>query len=285
MKLPIAALAVSLTCGLFAQPQDGYLDYFAVRVKPDKRAEFDAITKRMADANRRNNGDNWIAGEVIFGEGNQVVFVSQRPTYAAIEQGMAAFMGSLAKAFGPAGMAKLLQDGGATYLSSRGELRRRRPDLSANPLTDPAALNRLIGESRYFRTVSVRVRSGRSLDYEAQLREVKAAVERSGPNRRLFVSQSAAGTEGTRYYLTSVTASLADFDSIPTPRQTLGEQAYANFLRRSADNVVSNDTIIGRYLPELSNPPDAIAAASPDFWRPMAAAPAKPKPKAAAPPK
>jgi hypothetical protein len=41
------------------QAQEDYLDVFTVQVKPEKRAEFDAIAKKMVSANHQNNGDSY----------------------------------------------------------------------------------------------------------------------------------------------------------------------------------------------------------------------------------
>ena len=89
-------------------------------------------------------------------------------------------MGALTKAYGAAGANRLLGDFNGSISSSRGELRRRRPELSSN-LGDAAAMNKIIGESRWTRIFTIRVRPGRTLDYEGLLRENKAA--RYGPDR------------------------------------------------------------------------------------------------------
>jgi hypothetical protein len=59
-----ASLAVVMLVALAAaqtQPaQEDYLDVYSVQVKPEKRADFDAIAKKMVAANRDNSGDNWL---------------------------------------------------------------------------------------------------------------------------------------------------------------------------------------------------------------------------------
>jgi hypothetical protein len=61
-----AVLFVSLlSLAAFAQESSGYLDVFVVKVKPEKRAAFDTVIRKMADANRSNNGDTWLASETI----------------------------------------------------------------------------------------------------------------------------------------------------------------------------------------------------------------------------
>ena len=48
----------------------------------------------------------------------------------------------------------------------------------------------------------------------------------------------------------------------------MGEEGYANFLKISAEAVSSNEMTINHFLPDLSNAPDQVAEAAPDFWRP-----------------
>ena len=48
----------------------------------------------------------------------------------------------------------------------------------------------------------------------------------------------------------------------------------------SGENISGTETLILRYLPELSNPPEQVVAAAPDFWRSKQTVAAKAKPKA-----
>ena len=61
-------------------------------------------------------------------------------------------------------------------------------------------------------------------------------------------------------------------------RSFLGEEGYQKYLKTASESVASTETIINRFLPELSNPPEEIVAVAPSFWRPK---PAEPKPKPA----
>ncbi len=275
------AVALLLSVAAVAQMQEDYLDVEIIKVKPEKRAEFDALGKKIADANRRHNGDTWLALETVYGEGNVVYFVSPRRNYADIDKGSGAFMDALGKAYGPAGVGKILQDVNNCTLSSRGEVRRRRWDLSANVPGDPAAMAKLIGEARWVRTTIVRVRPGQRLNFEEQIRTIKAAQEKSDPKLSTFVSLTEAGQQGTVYYVSGFRSSLGGFDTgLPLP-QLLGEEGYKSFLKAVAEFVQSTETTINHFLPELSNPPAEIAAVAPEFWNPKPAAAAKPKPKAA----
>lgn len=275
-----AVLVLLLALAAAGQTQDGFLDVYIAKVKPEKRAEFDALIKRMAEANRKAKGDTWIASEVAYGEHNTIYFTSRRGNYAEIEQHMDLFTGALNKAFGPAGADKLLRDFNACLVSSRGELRRRRMDLSWNAPSDPAALNKLIGESRWVRTMMVRVRPGRVAQYEALLKSMKEGFEKAGSGPATFVSQAAAGHQGSVFYLSTLRSSLESFDK-PGPglRQALGEGGYREYTQTSQEAVLSTETLLGRYTPELSNPPEEIAAVAPNYWRPKPAAAARPQAK------
>ena len=279
-----ASLLALLTTLAAAQNQEQYLDVFITKVKPEKRADFDAVAKKVAAANRQNKGDTWLAMETTYGEGNTVSFVSVRQSYGDIEKATDAFMGALGKVYGQAGTQKLFQDLNACVISSQNEVRRRRFDLSSNVPGDAAAMAKLVGEARWLRSTVVHVRPGQVLNFEAMLKDVKAASEKADPPQTNLVSQAVAGQHGTVFYITALRSSLGDFDHTPALPQLMGEEAYRNFLKQAVDVVSSTETVINHFLPELSNPPENIASAAPDFWNPKpptAAAKAKPKAGAA----
>jgi hypothetical protein len=251
-----------------AQPQPTYVDVFIAKVKPEKRSEFDVLAKKLADANRKNKGDNYLCADVQYGEQNTLYFTSARPNLAAIDAGSKAFEDAMGKAFGPAA-AKVMDDITRCTVSTRGELRRIRQDLSAGT-ADVNELMTTIGKSRFVRTVMIRVRPGHGPQFEEQLKMTKSA---GGQMRS--VSQSAGGQNGTYYYVTSFGKSMGDLDTPGLP-QLLGNR-YAEYSKMTAENVLGTETIISKFLPELSSPPEQIAAADPGFWNP------KPKPAAAKP--
>ena len=169
------AVAVLLAVPVAVQAQGDYLDVYIVKVKPEKVAEFNAIAKKITEANRRYNGDHWLASETVYGEGHTLVFASVRQDYAEIDKSFGAFMGALQKAYGKDAAEKILHDWENCLAGSRGELRRRRLDLSRKAPTDAASYARLIGGSRVLRTTAVHVRPGHVANFEALLKDVKAA--------------------------------------------------------------------------------------------------------------
>jgi hypothetical protein len=270
-------LAGILAAPMAAQMPDSYLDVYNAKVKMGKRVEFDAAAKRVAEINRKNKGDQWLTYQVLYGEPNTIYFTSTRTNYENLEEGIKAFEGSLAKALGAAGMRKLGADFDATLDSARAELRRRRWDLSANAPADVAAYSKLVGQARFLRTAIVRVRPGRGPDYEAQLKLGKSAQERANPGVGTFVSQGAAGQQTAVFYVTTLVKSLGDLDKIKPLQEVLGS-SYASYQKVVAETVLGTEVIIGRFLPELSNPPDEIVAVDPKFWRPAPPPPPPAKP-------
>lgn len=249
-----------------AQAQEQYLDVFIAQVKPDKRADFDAISKKIAAINRQNNGDQWLAMETDYGPMNRVSFISTRQGYAEIAKGSDAFVGALQKSLGKEGTDKLFQDFNRCLENSRSELRRRRWDLSANAPADAAGMAKMLGESRQIRTTVIRVKPGQGPVVESLLKEVKAAREKNSPDVATLVSQGEAGQDGTIFYVTNLQKSMAGFDSVTPLRKSMGDEAYEHYLKTASEVVLNTETMISHFLPELSNPAPDVIAAAPDYW-------------------
>ncbi len=266
------ALAVVLLGAMaVGQAQEQYLDVFMVQVKPEKRADFDAISKKIAAANHQNKGDSWIAMETVYGRGDRVTFTSMRSSYADADKSTEIFNQALQKSHGKEAAEKMFHDFDQCLSNSRSEFRRRRMDLSSNAPEDAAAMAKMLGNTRFLRTTAVHVRPGQVATFEALLKDLKTAREKASPPQTVFVSQAVAGQEGTVFYITSMQSSLAGFDAIPSMPQMLGEEGYEKFLKTNAEAVEGTETVINRFLPELSNAPEDVVAVAPDYWRPKTA--------------
>jgi hypothetical protein len=275
------AVVVCLAAPVAAQAPGDYLDVFIVKVKPEKLADFQALNKKWADANRRYNGDRWIALEALYGEGNVYQFTSTRKDYADVDQAFEASMQAANKAFGKEAAQKMEQDFMNCLVWSRSELRRRRWDLSRKAPKDAESYAKLIGESRLLRTTAVHIRPGRVDDFEALLKDVKEAGEKNPNTQPVLVSQVIEGAKGTTFYVSTLRSSMGGFDHNPTIREILGDEGYKKFQQVNADAVEMAESTLYRFSPELSNPPEEIAQVASDFWHPKAvmAAASKPKPK------
>jgi hypothetical protein len=272
-------VAVCLAAPVAVHAQGDYLDVYIVKVKPEKLADFQTLTKKWIDANRKYNGDTWIAMETVYGEGNVYQFTSIRKDYADIDKVNEAAMAAANKAFGKEMADKMERDFQNCLVWSRSELRRRRWDLSRKAPTDAAAYAKLIGESRVLRTTAVHIRTGHVPEFEALLKESKEAGEKAANAQPLFVSQVVEGTKGATFYVTSLRTSLGGFDNNPTIRDILGEEGFKKFQQVNAESVEHSESTLFRFSPQLSNPPEEVASASADFWhtKPVMAATAKPK--------
>jgi hypothetical protein len=275
-------VVVCLAAPVAVQAQGDYLDVTIVKVKPEKAAEFNVIAKKIADANRRYNGDRWLALETVYGEGDTFTFTSTRQDYSDIDKGSEAFIGALQKAYGKEATDKMLHDLDNCTASLRSELRRRRWDLSRKVPTDPAGYAKLVGESRVLRTTAVHVRPGHIAEFEAMLKETKEAGEKAANTQPQLVSQVVEGSKGTTFYISALRGSLGGFDKNPTAREILGEEGYKKFQQMNAEIVESTESSLMHFSPELSNPPEEVAQVAADFWRPkQIVAAAAPRPKAA----
>jgi hypothetical protein len=267
------ALWLPAACALFAAPaaaqlQNDLLDVFTVQVKPDKTAQFDAVSKKIVAANRQNKGSDWVAFAQEYGPGYTVRFVSTRPTFAAVEEANQAFMAAMNKAYGKAATEQIFRDVDSCIVSAQSEIRRRRWELSSNVPADAAAMARMIGEARWVQTTIVHARPGQGPKVEEQLRAIKAANEKAAAKVTVLVSQAVAGQTGTVYYVTTLRKSLSEIDSATPLATLLGEEAYATFLKASSEAVSNTESTLSRFRPDWSNPAEPIVAAGPDFWRP-----------------
>ena len=264
------AIAVCLAAPVTVHAQGDYLDVYIVKVKPEKLADFQVLARKWVDANRRFNGDRWLATETLFGEGGVYVFTSLRQDYADIEKNSETGMVAANKAFGKESTLKMLHDWESCLVWSRTELRRRRPDLSRKAPTDMDSYAKLIGESRVLRTTAVHVRPGHIADFEALMKEAKEAGEKAANTQPVLVSQVVEGSKGTTFYVTSLRGSLGGFDKNPTLREILGEDRFKKYLQVSAETMEGSESALYRFSPELSNPTEEIVKVAADFWHPKA---------------
>jgi hypothetical protein len=277
------AIAVCLAAPAAVHAQGDYLDVYTVKVKPEKIADFQVLARKWVDANRRFNGDRWLATQTLFGEGGVFVFTSLRQDYADIEKNSETGMLAANKAFGKEATLKMLRDWESCLVWSRTELRRRRPDLSRKAPTDMDSYAKLIGESRVLRTTAVHVRPGHIADFEALMKEAKDAGEKAANTQPVLVSQVVEGSKGTTFYVTALRGSLGGFDKNPTLREILGEDRFKKYLQVSAETMEGSESALYRFSPELSNPTEEIVKVAADFWHPKAVmAAAAEKSKAAA---
>ena len=275
------AVVVCLAAPVAVQAQGDYLDVFTVKVKPEKLADFQVLSKKWADANRRFNGDRWLALEAVYGEGNVYQFTSVRKDYADVDKSNEASMLAVNKAFGKEAALKIGQDFDSCLVWSRSELRRRRWDLSRKAPKDAEAYTKLIGESRLLRTTAIHIRPGHVPDFEALMKDMKEAAEKNADTQPVFVSQVVEGSKGATFYVSTLRSSMGGFDHNPTAKEILGDEGFKKLQQIVAETYETTESTLYRFVPELSNPPDEVAKVASDFWRPKALVVAAAKPRTA----
>jgi hypothetical protein len=274
-------VVVCLAAPVAVRAQGDYLDVFIAKVKPEKVADFQALTKKWVDANRRFNGDRWVASEAVYGEGNVYQFTSTRKDYAEIDKVNEAGMLAANKAFGKDAAQKMGQDWTNCLVWSRTELRHRRWDLSRKAPKDAEAYAKFIGESRLLRSTAVHIRPGHAADFEALMKDVKEAGEKNPDTQPVFVSQVVEGGKGATFYLSTLRSSMGGFDHNPTAKEILGDEGFKKLQQIVAETYETTESTLYRFVPELSNPPDEVAKVASDFWRPKALVVAAAKPRTA----
>lgn len=278
MKKLLATLCFGFTLAPLAAAQGQYLDDYIIRIKPEKRVDFDTVSRKIAEANRKAKGDSFIGFERIYGPDYTAMFVAQRQNYAAIEDAMKAFMSAINEAYGVGGMKKMMADATPTVQSALARLRVRRPDLSSNAPADAAGYNQMVGNARFLRTTEYHVKAGRAPDFEKLSMQVKQAYEKNNQLSPVLVSQAVAGVSGTIYYVSMLAPNMAAFDSSPSVRKLVGEEEYVQLSKGIAECVESSETSFYRMVPEWSNPPKEVADVAPNFWNPKPVSMANPKP-------
>jgi hypothetical protein len=283
VKKLLTALSTILLCAPFlAAQQGGLLDDYIIHIKPDKRADFDMISKKVAEANRKAKGDAFIAFEQMYGPDYTVLYVSTRENFAAIETGMNSFMASINEAYGVGGMKKFMADSTPTIQSAAGRLRARRMDLSINFPKDMNAYYQLVGRARYLRITEYRVKAGLGPQFEHMASDVKTAYEKNDSNTIVLFSQAVAGAPSGTFYVSFLAPNMAAFDSAPSLRKVLGDEDYMKFSKEMSECVEFSESFMYHVNPEWSNPPKEVGDVAPDYWHSKVVSMAKPKPKPAA---
>jgi hypothetical protein len=179
-------------------------------------------------------------------------------------------------------MAKMMQEFGDTISGSRAEVRKLMWDLSSDVPDDPMEASKQVGNARYVMTTAIHIRPGKWMDYEEQLKTIKAAADKSPRKHPVRISKTGVGGHGMTYYVTMFASKMGDFDELPTVRDLLGDEGYAAYERTLADTCAGMENSVYRMRPDWSNPEKDIAAAAPAFWNPKPTAmpmASKPKPK------
>ena len=174
---------------------------------------------------------------------------------------------------------KMMRDLGAWSTSYHSEIRRRRWDLSVNAPTTAADLYKLVGQSRWIRTLKVDIKPGKNPEYVAGWKLFQAELAKMQPASTVLISESVTGTPAI--FVALYYKNMAEMDSETTAVQkALASDAYRHLAEATSNSVNQTTWETLKVRPELSNPPEEVINADPAFWKPKPPAPPKPKAEA-----
>lgn len=244
--------------------QASYLEVSWMKVKQDKVAEFGDIARRIADANRRGKGDNWVAYADFYGTDQYVTIGSMRSSLDQIEPGMNKFMSSVKEMMGYT-PERLFAETARLVESSGNELRRRRWDLSWGAKDDQDWMSRM-AKAAYLSVVTIHVKPGRILDAEKQIMMLKEAATNKEGQNAVSVTQVMFGGSPATFYITSPLESVGDIAKLGSARTILGDEGYRTYSQMTVENYASVDYRVVRAVPAWSNPPASYVESNPKLW-------------------
>lgn len=284
-KLGGLAVALAGLAGLAsAQEPVGPPGVLVVRreeIKPGKMgahdksaAAFLAVQNRIAAKARR------LALLPVSGDDNVVVYFEPYADFAAFEAVNREFDQAIATSAAVRAEMDALERAGDVHASQRSAIYRLRADLSFRPrrMED-------VGRARYFSVTTTRVKPGRGPDYVDWVKALNEAREKANADIHNSVYQVTTGAPMGTFLsiaalrsLSEIDATIANLEATSKAVNTAmgGDEAARKQRMLLADMIAESTNTLYRIEPSISRPPEQLAAADPDFWRPKpSAAPGK----------
>jgi hypothetical protein len=287
--LPVfAVMFLICTSTVFAQPAEQMgppKGLFIVReeIKPGMMgahnrhsAEFAGIFNQLQTPNHR------IALVPVAGNENEVVYITPINSFAELETMNRSTDRKLSSANGRmrVKLDALDKEAPGMHNSMRDMWALYRPELSFNP---GVAIPRM----RYFMVTTIRLRPGYDAAYSEYVQKVinvarnKAKVD----NLHIAVFQVMAGMPGGTYLAFRPLRSLSELDESPGQkvRAAMTEDQRKDADKAVRDAVMSSETTVYAFEPNMSYVNKEFASLDAEFWTPKPAMATKPKPKKRAP--
>ena len=150
-------------------------------------------------------------------------------------------------------------------------------EMSLRPKSD-------LSQMRYLEVSGYEVRPGKTAEWNEVVKMVKEAYEKSEPEAHWGMFARVYGGSGGTYLVLTSRKSLAEADqgfaASKKFREAMGEDGMKKLNELFGSAVESSHHELFAFNPHMSYPADEWVKADPDFWKPKAMAPAKPKPAA-----
>jgi hypothetical protein len=248
-------------------------------IKPGMMGAHNIHSANFANVFRTLNTPNYrIALVPVTGSENEVVYITGAESFKELEDMLSATDKRMAGVSGntKAELDRLDKEAPVLHAAMRDMFAIYRPELSFNPGVD-------IRTMRYFSVNTLHIRPGHDAQYVDYLQKMinvarqKAKVD----NLHLVVYQVISGAQGGTYMIFRPMRSLAEFDDSINLRV---RAAMGDDMRKDADKtfgeaIMSGESDIYAFAPNMSYVDKGIAAGDPAFWTPKPAMMMKPKPK------
>ena len=217
-------------------PEWSYVSIY--KIKPEKRAEFEAIQKEVSAAYKQAGVPFRVVWQTTFGDINEYVSAAPLANFAAMDAAS-----PVVKALGVDKSADLLRRSAATVNGVTRVATINRVDLStgAGPAGPPA----------YAVIMLTRVAPGRNLEYEAWLKSKYVPAFKKGGGD-YFVEQAIFGGGPDLYVAASPVPNMATIDAGPPTWKSVGVAGAAKMQAKMAGIITSTDLSISRFRAELS---------------------------------
>ncbi|HTY61165.1 MAG TPA: hypothetical protein VMG30_02805 [Acidobacteriota bacterium] len=131
-------------------------------------------------------------------------------------------------------------------------------------------------KSRYMEATVMRTRPGKEAGFAALIKLYQSAMEKANVTTPWVVYEGAEGAQSGTHLILIFYKSLKEIDDAmalePKIMAAMGEEAFKNMSKEMADFIVSAESNLYMFNPEMSLAPKEFISADPEFWSP------KPKP-------
>jgi len=207
-----------------------------------------------------------IAMVPVAGSENEVLYITPMQSFAEIERIQSDTDKKMSAASGALRfeLDRLEKEAPDLHAAMRDMFASYRPELSFNPGVN-------IAQMRYFAVTTVRLRPGQEDQYGEYVRTlVNMAREKAKAELHIAAFQVIAGSPSPTVMFFRPMKSLAEYDLRigPRVREAMTDDQKKKADRMASESVMSSDTSIYAFSPEMSYVPKDFAASDPAFWNP-----------------
>ena len=226
-------------------------------VKPGKGAEHGKIESAYARAFAQAGFANYFGMESVTGP-DQAWFIEAFDSWASIENGL----GMMSKQPLRSEIAPLSPQDGDLLQADSSVVASLQTALSYLPgAQNPAGM-------RFMDVLTIRIHPGQEAAFAERARLLNAAREKAKWKGRAAVYKVESGKMEITYLVLLPVISLRELDSERDETAVMTPRDLTEFRKINQETVVESEHALFAINPKMSNPPKAVVAADPEFWKP-----------------